>query len=130
MVSCLQALSFERLRGAHGIGSHVRNAAAYVCWALARAYPPSVLGPTVLPRLCPALVATACLDRDVSEALYLTRREESQDMASLGFSGVELLHFCRSAAFMSPPALPLGVPSQNAPEPLCVLTLIMHCLYT
>ena len=36
------ALAYDVRRGAHSVGAHVRDAAAYVCWALARAYGPEV----------------------------------------------------------------------------------------
>ena len=51
-----QALRYDVRRGPHSIGSHVRDAAAYVCWAVARAYAPQLLeGAIVLQlgsRLC------------------------------------------------------------------------------
>lgn len=36
------ALHYDVRRGPHSIGAHVRDAAAYVCWAFARAYAPEV----------------------------------------------------------------------------------------
>ena len=47
------------------VGAHVRDAAAYVCWALARAYTPAALGPTAHV-LAPALVTCSCYDREVN----------------------------------------------------------------
>lgn len=32
-----KALLYDERRGAHSVGSHVRDAACYVCWAFARA---------------------------------------------------------------------------------------------
>ena len=46
------------------IGAHVRDAAAYVCWATAKAYPPDILFP-VAQALAPALLTAACYDREV-----------------------------------------------------------------
>ena len=43
----LQALIFDEKRGTYSVGSHVRDAACYVCWAFARAYEPEVLKPYV-----------------------------------------------------------------------------------
>lgn len=40
-----QALHYDVRRGPHSVGAHVRDAAAYVCWAFARAYDPEVRAP-------------------------------------------------------------------------------------
>ena len=50
------------------VGSHVRDAAAYVCWAFARAYESDVVAPAVH-SLAPALLAVACYDREASPAV-------------------------------------------------------------
>ena len=47
------------------VGAHVRDAAAYVCWAFARAYAPEALAPHA-PALGPALLVAACFDREVN----------------------------------------------------------------
>ena len=59
------ALSYDVRRGPHSVGAHVRDAAAYVCWAFARAYAPEVLTPHA-PALGPPLLVTACFDREVN----------------------------------------------------------------
>ncbi|KAH6570124.1 hypothetical protein BASA62_004482 [Batrachochytrium salamandrivorans] len=41
----LRGLTFDQRKGKHSVGSHVRDAACYVCWSLARAYAPDVLAP-------------------------------------------------------------------------------------
>ena len=46
------------------VGAHVRDAAAYVCWSLARAYDPADTAPA-FELLAPTLLATACYDREV-----------------------------------------------------------------
>ena len=43
----LKALSYDERRGVYSIGSHVRDAACYVCWSFARAYEPEELKPYV-----------------------------------------------------------------------------------
>lgn len=43
----LKALTYEEKRGACSVGSNVRDAACYVCWAFARAYEPQELKPFV-----------------------------------------------------------------------------------
>ena len=44
----MKAIVYDLRRARHSIGSHVRDAACYVCWAFARAYAPEVLKPHVL----------------------------------------------------------------------------------
>lgn len=43
----LKALTYEEKRGACSVGTNVRDAACYVCWAFARAYEPQELQPFV-----------------------------------------------------------------------------------
>ncbi|KAL0480493.1 tubulin-folding cofactor D [Acrasis kona] len=59
------ALSYDERRGAHSVGSHVRDAACYVCWAFARAYQPEVMQPYVN-QLAAALLRTAVFDRELN----------------------------------------------------------------
>ena len=60
-----EALTYDVRRGPHSVGAHVRDAAAYVCWAFARAYAPEALSPHA-PALGPALLVAACFDREVN----------------------------------------------------------------
>lgn len=60
-----KALHYEERRGPHSVGGHVRDSAAYVCWAFARAYKPEAMA-DCLPVLTPALLMASCYDRDVS----------------------------------------------------------------
>ena len=46
------------------VGAHVRDAAAYVCWAFARAYTAADLADSITV-VAPALLVTACYDREV-----------------------------------------------------------------
>lgn len=39
----IKALSYDEKRGNFSVGSHVRDAACYVCWAFARAYDPEAI---------------------------------------------------------------------------------------
>ncbi|CAL8461606.1 g1137 [Coccomyxa elongata] len=59
------ALQFDVRRGAHSVGAHVRDAAAYVCWAFARAYEREAMTEAAA-QLAPALLAAACYDREVN----------------------------------------------------------------
>uniref|UniRef100_A0A8C3C4T8 Tubulin-specific chaperone D n=1 Tax=Cairina moschata TaxID=8855 RepID=A0A8C3C4T8_CAIMO len=43
----LKALTYDEKRGSCSVGSNVRDAACYVCWAFARAYDPSELIPFI-----------------------------------------------------------------------------------
>ena len=56
---------YDERRGSFSVGSHVRDAACYVCWAFARAYDPAVLQPH-LARLASALLTVAVFDREVN----------------------------------------------------------------
>jgi tubulin-specific chaperone D len=60
-----KALHYEERRGPHSVGGHVRDAAAYVCWAFARAYKPDAMADSVHV-LTPSLLKAACYDREVS----------------------------------------------------------------
>ena len=64
-IEVLQALHYDVRRGPHSIGSHVRDAAAYVCWAFGRAYTNYDMK-AVLEQLAPHLLTVACYDREAS----------------------------------------------------------------
>jgi hypothetical protein len=59
------ALTYDVRRGPHSIGAHVRDAAAYVCWALARSYEPCQLSDCVH-KLAASLLVITCYDREVN----------------------------------------------------------------
>ncbi|KAF4797301.1 tubulin-specific chaperone d [Turdus rufiventris] len=61
----LRALTYDEKRGACSVGSNVRDAACYVCWAFARAYEPAELIPFIS-HISSALVIAAVFDRDVN----------------------------------------------------------------
>ncbi|XP_076866238.1 tubulin-specific chaperone D isoform X2 [Brachyhypopomus gauderio] len=61
----LKALTYDERRGACSLGSNVRDAACYVCWAFARAYEPTELQPYVS-QIASALVITAIFDRNIT----------------------------------------------------------------
>ncbi|NWU62501.1 TBCD protein, partial [Pterocles burchelli] len=61
----LKALTYDEKRGACSVGSNVRDAACYVCWAFARAYDPAELIPFIN-QISSALVIAAVYDRDVN----------------------------------------------------------------
>ncbi|EST09962.2 Tubulin-specific chaperone D, C-terminal [Kalmanozyma brasiliensis GHG001] len=61
----MQALMFDVRRGAHSVGSNVRDAACYVVWALARSNDVESIRPHAV-ELARRLVCVATTDRDVS----------------------------------------------------------------
>ncbi len=61
----VRAIGYDVRRGQHSVGTHVRDASCYTCWAFARAYEPSVLKPHVN-MLSVALVLTSLFDREVN----------------------------------------------------------------
>ncbi|KAL4336004.1 hypothetical protein GQ457_07G015330 [Hibiscus cannabinus] len=61
----IKALHYDVRRGPHSVGSHVRDAAAYVCWAFGRAYHHTDMR-NVLEQLAPHLLSVACYDREVN----------------------------------------------------------------
>nr|XP_019591063.1 PREDICTED: tubulin-specific chaperone D [Rhinolophus sinicus] len=61
----LKALTYEEKRGACSVGTNVRDAACYVCWAFARAYEPQELQPFVADISSALLIATV-FDRNVN----------------------------------------------------------------
>ncbi|KAG9452420.1 hypothetical protein H6P81_005324 [Aristolochia fimbriata] len=61
----IKALHYDVRKGPHSVGSHVRDAAAYVCWAFGRAYSHSDMK-SILEQLAPHLLTVACYDREVN----------------------------------------------------------------
>jgi len=60
-----EAVHYDILRGHHSVGSHVRDAACYVCWAFARAYSPDIMKPYIS-ELTSVMLLTALFDREVN----------------------------------------------------------------
>ncbi|PSN56928.1 Tubulin-specific chaperone D [Blattella germanica] len=61
----LKALVYDEPRGYASVGSHIRDAACYVCWAFARAYDTSVLQPFVRD-IAGALLVVTVFDREIN----------------------------------------------------------------
>lgn len=61
----LKSLVYDESRGSYSVGSHVRDAACYVCWSFARAYDPIQLQPYV-EEIARGLVVTMIFDRQVN----------------------------------------------------------------
>lgn len=69
----IRAMNFDVVRGYHSVGSHVRDAACYACWAFARAYSPELLRKYMLDdesssetSLSSAMLLTSLFDREVN----------------------------------------------------------------
>ena len=60
-----KAILYDVLRGQHSVGSHVRDAACYVCWAFARAYSPTVMQPFIQ-TLAGSMLITGLYDREIN----------------------------------------------------------------
>ncbi|XP_018322258.1 tubulin-specific chaperone D [Agrilus planipennis] len=60
-----KALFYDEPRGYSSVGSHVRDAACYLCWSFARAYDTSVLKPFVN-QIASALLVATCFDREIN----------------------------------------------------------------
>ena len=61
----VSALQYDVMRGQHSVGTHVRDAACYACWAFARSYDPLVLK-LHLPILTKAIILTSLFDREIN----------------------------------------------------------------
>lgn len=69
----IKALHYDIRRGPHSVGSHVRDAAAYVCWAFGRAYYNRDMK-NVLEQVAPHLLTVACYDREKSSSSCFPRK--------------------------------------------------------
>ena len=84
------------------VGAHVRDAAAYVCWAVARAYAPQTLAP-ILTFLAPHLLVVACFDREVR--VDMQYKQVSGSVSELSWYRARMAGLCPSAVPASRPAV-------------------------
>ena len=61
----MQGLVFEQEKSTYSVGSHVRDAAAYLCWSMSRAFSEDILKP-FLSDLAKALVTASLFDRELN----------------------------------------------------------------
>lgn len=61
----LKALVYDEPKGYSSVGSHIRDAACYVCWSFARAYEPPDLAPYVRDIASTLLIVT-CFDKEIN----------------------------------------------------------------
>ncbi|EGO23938.1 hypothetical protein SERLADRAFT_450239 [Serpula lacrymans var. lacrymans S7.9] len=78
-----KALYFDIRKGAHSIGSNVRDAAAYVIWAIARAQDPAALQPFSL-NLAQRLVTVSLYDREI----HIRRAASAAFQENVGRTGL------------------------------------------
>ncbi|CAE6468964.1 unnamed protein product [Rhizoctonia solani] len=78
-----KALSFDVRKGAHSVGSSVRDSAAYVLWALVRAQSVEVLSSHLL-KIAIHLVTTSLFDRET----HVRRAASAAYQESVGRTGV------------------------------------------
>lgn len=64
----IKALVYDEPKGYTSVGSHIRDAACYVCWSFARAFSTNDIQPYV-EDIAGALLAVACYDREVKKLL-------------------------------------------------------------
>ncbi len=60
----LRALVYDERKGSYSVGSHIRDAACYVCWSLARAFDPEIVRPHVA-IIARCLINVTIFDREV-----------------------------------------------------------------
>ena len=89
-----KAIFFDEVQGTYSMGSNVRDAACYVCWAFARAYKPTDLAPFV-----------NCLATDLVIAMLFDREIQVRRAAAAAFQenvgrqgtfhcGIDILAIC------------------------------------
>ncbi|QDZ21898.1 tubulin-specific chaperone D [Chloropicon primus] len=61
----VEALQYDVKRGAHSVGSHVRDAGCYVFWAFSRSYSSDIMG-QYLPTIAKNLLVLSCFDREIN----------------------------------------------------------------
>ncbi|KAJ8961404.1 hypothetical protein NQ318_014649 [Aromia moschata] len=61
----LKALVYDEPRGYSSVGSHIRDAACYVCWSFARAYETHILKPHV-EDIASTLLVVTCFDKEIN----------------------------------------------------------------
>lgn len=87
------AIRYEVRHGSRSVGANVRDAACYVAWAFARAYPPCVLG-LYLPTLIEQILMTAVFDREVhvrrAAGAALQENVGRQGIQAFGSIGIKL----------------------------------------
>ncbi|GLG98265.1 Tubulin-specific chaperone D [Gryllus bimaculatus] len=82
----LKALVYDEPRGYFSVGSHIRDAACFVCWAFARAYDKEILLPFVND-IAGALLVVASFDREASRNVNCRRAGSAAFQENVGRQG-------------------------------------------
>ena len=61
----VEALQYDVKKGAHSVGSHVRDAACFVFWSFSRSYSSEIMG-AYLPTIAKSLLVLSCFDREIN----------------------------------------------------------------
>jgi hypothetical protein len=123
-----RALAYDVRRGPCSVGAHVRDAAAYACWALARAAPPAALAAAAA-RLAPALVAAAVYDREVNcRRAAAAAFQECVGRLGAFPSGIEIIGIADYFSVAARPAAYLDVAPRVAVLPGYLEPLARHLL--
>ncbi|CAH1175633.1 unnamed protein product [Phaedon cochleariae] len=61
----MKALVYDEPKGYASVGSHIRDAACFVCWAFSRAYDSEVLAPHVQ-EISSSLLVVTCFDKEIN----------------------------------------------------------------
>lgn len=125
-----RALSYDVRKGPHSVGAHVRDAAAYACWAFARAYAADVMRPHAA-SLAPALLTAAVFDREVNcrRAAAAAFQESVGRLGADTFPhGIEIVTAADYSAVGPRPAAFVSVARQVAQFPEYTRHLLEHLL--
>lgn len=88
-----QAIIYDRIKGSFAVGSHVREAACYVCWAMARTYEDHLLAPHI-PTISIKLLCTMLFDRELQcrRAASATFQELVGRQGTFNEEGISILN--------------------------------------
>jgi hypothetical protein len=122
-----QCLVYDVRRGSTSVGAHVRDAACYVCWALARAYAPSEMAPYVS-QLAKNLIIVSVYDRCV-HVLYSILFHVQEREASHSYTNIHTHTYLHSHTYMHTytHAYTLSDASRNSPSPLLRCPREINC---
>lgn len=87
------AIVYDKIKGSFPVGAHVREAACYVCWAMARKYEDKLLEPYI-PAISINLLCTMLFDRDLQcrRAASATFQELVGRQGTFNEEGINILN--------------------------------------
>jgi hypothetical protein len=125
------ALQFEIRRGSHSTGHHVRDAACYVAWALARAYDPGLLRDHLAVSLSSSLLLTALFDKEVNcrRAAAAAFQEHVGRQGSFPY-GIEIISIVNFFTLSNRSEAYLNISTQVASHPEYSNDIIDHLAFS